>query len=34
MVDAFAAADNAKLPMYISLIPDLAAYVVDALSSN
>ncbi len=33
MIDAFATADNAKLPVYISPIPDEKAYSVDALST-
>ena len=32
MIDVFATADNAKLPLYISPIPDPAAYAVDSLS--
>ncbi len=32
MIDGFATADNTKLPLYISPVPDPAAYSVDALS--
>ena len=32
MVDAFATAENHKLPLYISPVPDPKAYAVDALS--
>ena len=32
MIDVFATAQNAKLPLYISPIPDPAAYAVDSLS--
>ena len=34
MVDAFATADNTKLPLYISPIPDAKAYSVDAFSAD
>ena len=33
MVDGFATADNTKLPLYISPVPDPEAYAVDALST-